>query len=280
MPDESPQTVVDAHFVRDASFWADVYSGDGIEAIVYRERRDRALHLVDGLGLPPGSRILELGCGSGDLSVRLARSGHAVTATDTVEAMLQRTQNRAKSEGCEIGTRYADAHALPFPSESFDLVVALGVIPWLHSPRDAVVEAARVLRTGGFAIVSVDNARRLNEFLDPTLTWVLAPARATLRRWRHRSSALGGHALPRRHRPHELDGLLSGAGLEPAAGGSTVGFGPLTFFRRSVLPEPLGRALNTRLQAGADRDMPVLRTTGVHYLVLARKSGGRPGPSA
>jgi SAM-dependent methyltransferase len=273
MPERSPQTLVDAHFGRDASFWTDVYSGRGIDAIVYRERRDRALQLVETLGLPRESRILELGCGSGDLSVRLALAGYAVTATDTVEAMRQRTHDRAKVNGLEIQTLYADAHALPFPNGTFDVVVLLGVIPWLHAPRDALTEVARVLGSDGFAIVSADNARRLNEVLDPTLTWLLAPARTARRKLLKRTPTFGDHALPRRHRPRELDGLLVEAGMEPVRAGSTVGFGPVTFFGRSALSERLARALNAHLQAGADRGVPGLRTTGVHYLVLAQKRG-------
>lgn len=272
MPDPSRQILVDAHFVGDASYWTDVYSGQRMDAVVYRERRDRTLRLVDSLGLPRGSRILELGCGSGEVSVRLARAGFAVTATDTVGAMLQRTQERAREEGLELETRHTDAHALEYPSASFDVVVALGVIPWLHSPQDALVEIGRVLRTGGFAIVSADNARRLNELFDPGLTWVLAPARTALRRWRKPPAGSGAYRLAERHRPAELDRLLVGAGLEPLIR-SSIGFGPVKFLGRTVFPGSFGRALHASLQAGADRGVPGLRTTGVHYLVLARRLG-------
>ena len=56
----------------------------------------------------------------------------------------------------------------------------------------------------------------------------------------------------------------------------TLGFGPFTLFRHTVIPEPLGIKLHYRLQFLADRNAPLFRSTGAHYIVLARKSISRP----
>ena len=61
----------------------------------------------------------------------------------------------------------ADVHALPFQAHTFDLVVAIGVIPWLHSERVALQEMQRVLKPGGYLLVTADNNARLNRILDP-----------------------------------------------------------------------------------------------------------------
>lgn len=267
---EGAQEAVDRHFTRTADFWSDLYRDGRIGSIVYQERRDRALRAVERLGLPHGARVLELGAGAGELATLLARAGYAVTATDTVQAMLDRTARRAETGGLVIDVRYADAHSLPFPAASHDAVVALGVLPWLHSPERAVAEIARVLVPGGFAVVTVDNARRLNELFDPWLTWLGASARARLRAGLDSRSRRGDRPTYRRHRPRDLDPLFGAAGLETVSG-EAVGFGPFTLYRRPALPDRIGLRLNAALQERADRGSSRLRGWGVHYLAVARK---------
>lgn len=64
---------------------------------------------------------------------------------DANDAMVQRAARRIAEAGLEARTEVADAHALPVADDQFALVVAVGVIPWLHSPDVAVAEMARVL---------------------------------------------------------------------------------------------------------------------------------------
>src|SRR5207253_9290660 len=105
-----------------------------------------------------------------------------ITATDSASAMVETTRRHAAEGGLErrVAATVADAQAMPFADESFALVVALGVIPWLPSPQRALHEMARVLRPGGVLVVNVDNVRRLNHLVDPLLSPVLPP----VRRWR------------------------------------------------------------------------------------------------
>lgn len=269
---ERPQTAVDLHFERSAGYWSDVYGGGRVESAVYRERRDRALATVQRLALPAGAAVLELGCGAGELATRLALSGYDVTATDTVDAMLEQTRRRAESDGARLAVAHADAHQLPFADESFHVVVGLGVLPWLHSPPRALLEIRRVTRPGGHVLLSADGSRRLNELFDPWLSWTLRPVRSRLR---ERLEARAGRPQPvsyRRHRAGEVTELLRGAGLEPLSA-EAIGFGPFTVYRRPLLPEPAGLRVNTTLQAWADRGMPLLRGGAVHHLLLARRPG-------
>lgn len=53
---------------------------------------------------------------------------------------------------------------------------------------------------------------------------------------------------------------------------ATIGFGPFTFWRRPVLSEPEGMRLHRSLQGAADRRVPLVRSTGAQYLVLAHKA--------
>jgi SAM-dependent methyltransferase len=108
---------------------------------------------------PPGSRVLEVGCGPGHLSIRLARvHGLQVTALDLDPAMIERARANAgvgEGEGPQRGPAFVvgDVASLPFPDGSFDLVVStLSMHHWAE-PTRGLAQIARVLRPGGRAIV-------------------------------------------------------------------------------------------------------------------------------
>ncbi|HLQ60776.1 MAG TPA: class I SAM-dependent methyltransferase [Candidatus Acidoferrales bacterium] len=96
--------------------------------------------------LPPrGARTLEVGCGEGRVSRDLGARGHRVIGLDTSPTLLKLARE-AYPRG-----RYlrADAAALPFAGESFDLVVAYNSLMDVDDMPGSVREAARVLRPGG-----------------------------------------------------------------------------------------------------------------------------------
>jgi SAM-dependent methyltransferase len=102
-----------------------------------------------------GARVLEVGCGPGHLSVRMARDhGLEVTALDLDPAMIERARAYAdRSGGVRPSFVVGDAAALPFPDASFDLVVSTMS---MHHWADATVglnEIGRVLRPNGRALV-------------------------------------------------------------------------------------------------------------------------------
>src|SRR5207249_3413113 len=96
------------------------------------------------LQLPMQSRILEVGCGTGVMAVELARRGFEVDATDTVADLVELTRRRGEQANvsARLRTVLNDVHALDFDEETFDVVTALGVIPWLHSPQTALHQIA------------------------------------------------------------------------------------------------------------------------------------------
>ena len=112
--------------------------------------RPESLWLLDRRGLPPPRRILDLGCGPGDLSFELARHFPRATilAMDFTPAMLERArQHRAPPPSPSFGL--ADAQALPFKDSTFDLVTSAFLIRNLPRLREGVGEMRRVLRPGG-----------------------------------------------------------------------------------------------------------------------------------
>jgi SAM-dependent methyltransferase len=127
----------------------------------------------------PGRRVLDVGCRAGALT-RAYLEGNSVVGVDVDREALE--------EAAELGieTVWADAQRrLPFPDETFDVVVAGEVLEHLASPRAFVDEAFRVLRPGGTFVGSIPNAFRLKNRLlflvgrnpsdDPTMLQLLSP---------------------------------------------------------------------------------------------------------
>jgi ubiquinone/menaquinone biosynthesis C-methylase UbiE len=279
------QEAINAYFDGESRFWNDIYSGTDVYSVIHQHRRALALGWINGLRLPPGARVLEVGCGAGGTAVALAQRGLEVDATDSVPAMVELARRNAEQAqvGERIRTRVADVQALDFPDQAFELVIALGVLPWLPAPADAVREIERVLKPNGSVIANIDNERRLNRLLDPKLNPRLAGLRSTVKRG---LGLLGIRTAPRppaaivsRQSLAEFDRLLASAGLERITG-QTLGFGPFTLLGREVIQGSLGVRLHHRLQTLADRGTPGVRSTGSQYLVLARKSAqGVDAPS-
>jgi ubiquinone/menaquinone biosynthesis C-methylase UbiE len=268
---------VNACFAAEPGYWCRVYEERTLQGCIYQERRATARQWIDGLALPRDAHVLELGCGAGLTAIDLARRGYRVACLDASEAMVQLAQAQAQQAGVgdRVSVGWGDAHALALPDGSQRLVIALGLLPWLHSPAAALSELARVLEPGGDCVLSTDNLLRLNHLLDPRLTPLLAPARRLAKR---ALRALGRPVPPQLAfllTYRALARLLASAGLTPVRR-RTLGFGPFTLFGRALLPEALEMRLHHWLQALADRELPLLRSMGAQDLVLARRMPRAP----
>jgi ubiquinone/menaquinone biosynthesis C-methylase UbiE len=270
---EDAQGHVNAYFDSTASYWDGIYRGEDLQDLIYQRRQACVFASVDQSALPASATALEIGCGAGHLTVELARRVVNVDAVDASQAMVDTTTDRVRELGIEdrVSVRQADVHALPYQPDSFDLVVAVGVLPWLHSPAAALAEMERVLRPGGQLVLTADNRARLTSFTDPRRVMAIAPLKRLYRSLRRRE----GHAISRLDSPRVIDRMLAEAGLRPLVR-RTVGFGPFSFMGRAILEGAAGIAIDRRLQALADRGVWGLRWTGWHYVVRAEKRDPDP----
>ncbi len=156
------------------------------------------------LGLRPGERLLDLGCGGGRHAYEASRRGARVTAIDAdlgqveeVAAMLAALAAEAppSSPGHALG---ADALRLPFRAASFDRVIAAEVLEHLPDDHRAMAELARVLRPGGTMAVTVP------AWLPERFCWALSDDY-------HAPAVPGGHI--RIYSTAGLTGVLRRAGL-------------------------------------------------------------------
>lgn len=110
--------------------------------------------LID-FGAHAGQRVLEIGPGLGTDHAQLARGGARMFGLDLATTHLDHTRRRFLLEGLATRLVRGDAEALPFASESLDLVYSFGVIHHTPDMDAAIAEVHRVLRPGGTAIVGL-----------------------------------------------------------------------------------------------------------------------------
>jgi SAM-dependent methyltransferase len=137
-------------FDEKASGWQAKYAPDGRLAGRLNQLADAA-----GYHVPTGGRVLDLGCGTGDLARHLASAGLRVTGCDISANMLSRAAG--SDPGGIIEWRHLDPawRTLPFEAGQFDAVVASSVLEYVDSPAVVLGECARVLRPGGVMLCTV-----------------------------------------------------------------------------------------------------------------------------
>ena len=102
--------------------------------------------LCEALDLRPGSKVLDVAAGNGNVTLAAARRWCDVTSTDYVPALLERGRERAAAERLSVDFREADAEALPFPDASFDVVVSTFGVMFTADQDKAAAELLRVCK--------------------------------------------------------------------------------------------------------------------------------------
>jgi len=108
----------------------------------------------------PGTRVLDVGCGVGQVVARLTEAGCEAHGVDVSEPNIERA--RQFSERCQI----YDGKRLPFPDQHFDSVGALNVLEHVDEPEAFINELVRVVQLGGRVILSSPNFFRVFGFRD------------------------------------------------------------------------------------------------------------------
>ena len=138
----------------------------------------RIARVIRSLAIEPGTRVLELGVGTG-LSLDAYPSHCQVTGIDLAPDMLERAQDKVNGNAWRhITLEQGDALNLKFPDDSFDYVMAFHVVSVVPDPNRMMTEARRVCRPGG-TIAIVNHFRspkpaiaRLQRTIDPITRWL------------------------------------------------------------------------------------------------------------
>jgi SAM-dependent methyltransferase len=158
----------------------------------------------DRLGLRPGDRVIDMGCGAGRHAFEMYRRGADVIAFDqdadelanVLELFGAMKEAGEVPEGASADIKEGDALALPFADAEFDRVVASEVLEHIHDDVTAIKELIRVLRPGGTMAITVPR------WLPEVVNWRLSPD------YHH---AAGGHI--RIYTDHELKWKVVNEGM-------------------------------------------------------------------
>jgi len=113
-----------------------------------------AMEFLDELNLEPGMRMLDVGCGAGQIAIPAALRGAQVTGIDLASNLLDQARTQARFAEVKINFEQGDAETLPCDDESFDLVVSLIGAMFAPRPERVASELVRVCRTGGRIVMA------------------------------------------------------------------------------------------------------------------------------
>jgi SAM-dependent methyltransferase len=124
-------------------------------------RDDARVPLIDAVVAAAPGRVLEVGCGWGELAEWIAReTGADVVAVDLSPRMVELARERG------VDARLADVEELPFADETFDVVVAAWMLYHVPDLERGLAEIARVLRPGGTLVAATNSRLHLQELRD------------------------------------------------------------------------------------------------------------------
>jgi 2-polyprenyl-3-methyl-5-hydroxy-6-metoxy-1,4-benzoquinol methylase len=153
--------------------------------------RDRLALFVDAVtrAIPAGGRVLDLGCGAGNISLALAERGYRVLGADGAPEMVREALAEAEKRGLKNAEFVeADITTLAMEPDSFDAVVCSSVIEYVQNDAALLLEMRRLLRPSGRLILSVPHRGSLAGMAEDVI-------------WRSR---MGGKREGRRHLGYSL----------------------------------------------------------------------------
>jgi SAM-dependent methyltransferase len=162
--------------------------------------------VLEQLGVGAGTRLLDIGCGSGYAAAMAAALGANVTGIDITPELIAIARERVPAGDFRVGAM----DALPYQDNGFDAAVGFNAFQFADDPARAAREAARVIRPGGLVATTTFAEPERNQ--STALHLALEPLRG--------AAPAGGQHLPYAlSAPGGLERLLESAGLEPLNSG-------------------------------------------------------------
>ncbi len=108
-----------------------------------------AANFVRRIGISAQANVLDVACGTGNTAIPAARIGAAVVGVDISTNLLEQAKKNAATEQLEIRFEEGDAEDLPFPDQSFDVVLSMFGAMFAPRPQKVAAELLRVCKPGG-----------------------------------------------------------------------------------------------------------------------------------
>lgn len=157
-------------------------------------------------------RILDVGCGDGEMVLRLSAAGHRVTGVETSPDMLKKAKERLAGAAGRVTLTEGDIYDLPFEDRSFDAVCCHGVLMYLKDAVEPIAHLARLVADGGILSILTKNALAVGA--REALRGQYDTAQALIES--RQASSPGNLGIPTRgDTPKHLDLLAQANGLTP-----------------------------------------------------------------
>lgn len=244
--EKQDKRIIAEYFSKKWKFWQDIYKDDkNLQNLLYQIsiRKDLILKIIDEIPRSRPLKILDIGSGPGVLMKNLAEKGHHTVGIDISWQMIKAAKETStKPFSGKNDCIQGDIEALPFVNESFDVIVCAGVLSYLTSEKKSIIEMSRVVKPFGIILVTLPNIFRINNILDPYY-YLLRGAKFLKLKI---SSNLKSDPIPstigknnsfqiRKYLYSKLNELFIIKGLDINKIVS-LGFGPLTFWRKKIFP--------------------------------------------
>ena len=129
------------------------------------------------LELEGDERVLDVACGTGNLTIPAARAGADVTGIDIASNLVDQARRRAAAESLTIALDVGDAEQLPYEAGQFDTTVSMFGVMFAARPERAAAELLRVTRPGGrIAMANWTPSGFIGQMLKATVAYVPPPA--------------------------------------------------------------------------------------------------------
>ena len=160
--------------------WTKAYDIGDEKSFNLHLRKQFIIEEIQKLEITKDSNILDIGCGTGEISFELESNGYTnIIAQDISQRFIEIAKKKQHDnyEKSQIIFSIGGVSNLEFNDETFQLVIASGLIEWVRYDRWALQEIERVLKVGGYLIVTGPNKIRLSNLLTPRKLWNLWRAR-------------------------------------------------------------------------------------------------------
>ena len=132
---------------------ADIWA-NGDFGVIARSLVPAANDLINSLEIGPGSKVLDVACGSGNLAIVAAGKGAHVNGIDIVDDLIRQSKERAEEQNLNIDFIVGDAEALPYSDNQYDYVVTMFGAMFCPRPDVTTKELFRVCKPGGKVVMA------------------------------------------------------------------------------------------------------------------------------
>ncbi|MGD8455482.1 MAG: class I SAM-dependent methyltransferase [Anaerolineales bacterium] len=142
---------------KERAIWDKQASGyDNRVLKMYKDTYDLSIQKVLSI-LSPDRQLLDIGCGTGIISLGIAPYVDKVVATDISPQMVSMAKNKAESSSItNVDFQVYDGYAVPYDDESFDVVLLFNTLHVVKEPDALLREAHRLLKPGGHLVTATD----------------------------------------------------------------------------------------------------------------------------